>query len=250
MRKYESLELLHENTLAPRAHYIPYESLEKALAGKKEDSAYYRCLNGVWDFRYFARDIDCPEKIDTWERIRVPGCWQSQGYEKPYYTNNEYPYPIDPPFVPDDNPVGVYRRSIVLTEEEAKQEKYLIFEGVCSWFEVFVNGEYVGFSSVSRCSSEFKLNLNAGENELLVKVYKWCAGSYLEDQDCFRYNGIFRDVYLLLRPQGHLFDIDLGYDDKAVWCDYNYRLLMLKVSHLTAKTPSFGTQKSPIFTLW
>ena len=250
MRKYESLDLLHENTLAPRTHYIPYESLEKALRGKKEESAYYRCLNGIWDFRYFERDVDCPAKIDTWETIKVPGCWQSQGYEKPYYTNNEYPYPVDPPFVPDDNPVGVYRRSIVLTEEEAKQEQYLIFEGVVSWFEVFVNGKYVGFSSVSRCTSEFKLHLNPGENELVVKVYKWCAGSYLEDQDCFRYNGIFRDVYLLLRPQGHLFDIDLGYDDKKVWCDHSYRLFDAEGKLFDGENPVLWNAEKPyLYTL-
>lgn len=250
MRKYESLELLHENTLAPRTHYIPYENLEKALAGKKEDSAYYRCLNGVWDFRYFSRDVDCPEKIDNWETIKVPGCWQSQGYEKPYYTNNEYPYPVDSPFVPDDNPVGVYHRSIVLTEEEAKQEQYLIFEGVASWFEVFINGEYVGFSSVSRCTSEFKLNMNPGENDLLVKVYKWCAGSYLEDQDCFRYNGIFRDVYLLLRPQGHLVDIDLGYDDKQVFCDHNYQLFDAEDKPFDGKDPALWNAEKPyLYTL-
>ncbi|MBR2311590.1 MAG: DUF4981 domain-containing protein [Oscillospiraceae bacterium] len=250
MRKYESLTQLHENTLAPRAHYIPYDSLEKALAGKKEASAQYRCLNGTWDFRYFARDIDCPEKIDTWETITVPGCWQSQGYEKPYYTNNEYPYPVDPPFVPDDNPLGVYRRSIVLTEEEAKQEQYLIFEGVCSWFEVYVNGAYVGFSSVSRCTSEFKLNLQEGENELIVKVYKWCSGSYLEDQDCFRYNGIFRDVYLLFRPEGHLFDIDLGYDDKKVYCDHNYMLFDAEGKLYTGKNPILWNAEKPyLYTL-
>ena len=131
MRKYENLQYLHENTLPPREHYIPYDSLEKALAGDKSQSAYYMCLNGTWDFRYFSRDIDCPQTIDNWETIKVPGCWQSQGYEKPYYTNQLYPYPVDPPFVPDDNPVGVYRRTVTLTQEQAEKELYLNFEGVC-----------------------------------------------------------------------------------------------------------------------
>ena len=224
MRKYENVNLLHENTLTPRENYIPYDALEKALAGKKEDSAYYQSLNGTWDFRYFARDIDCPAEITQWDRIAVPSCWQSQGYEKPYYTNQQYPYPIDPPYVPDDNPMGVYRRTVSVTEEEAAREAYLIFEGVASCFELFVNGQYVGYSTVSRCTSEFKLNLQPGDNEILVKVYKWCVGSYLEDQDCFRYNGIFRDVYLLLRPQGHLHGLNIGYDDKNIFCDHPYRL--------------------------
>ena len=250
MRKYESLTQLHENTLPPRCHYIPYDSLEKALSGKKESSDFYRSLNGTWDFRYFERDIDVPQVIDTWEQIKVPGCWQSQGYEKPYYTNNEYPYPVDPPFVPDDNPVGVYRRAVTLTEAEAAKAQYLIFEGVVSWFEVFVNGEYVGFSSVSRCTSEFKLNLNPGENELLVKVYKWCAGSYLEDQDCFRYNGIFRDVYLLLRQPGHIFDLDLGYDDKQIFCSHNYQLFDAEGNRFNGeKTVLWNAENPYLYTL-
>lgn len=224
MRKFESFTHLHENTLPPRAHYIPYDTLEKALAGKKEQSAYYTSLNGIWDFRYFSRDIDCPAEITRWDQIPVPSCWQCHGYEKPYYTNQLYPYPVDPPYVPVDNPVGVYRTTVHLDTARENLEQYLIFEGVSSWFEVFVNGEYVGFSSVSHCASEFKINLRPGENELIVKVYKWCTGSYLEDQDCFRYNGIFRDVYLLSRPAGHLFDLNIGCDDKNVFCDHPYRL--------------------------
>ena len=250
MRKYERFDLLHENTLAPREHYIPYDSLEKALAGDKAGSAYYKCLNGTWDFRFFARDIDCPATIDTWQTIKVPGCWQSQGYEKPYYTNQLYPYPVDPPYVPDDNPVGVYRRTVTLTEAEAQRELYLNFEGVSSCFEVFVNGSYVGYSSVSRCSSEFKVALHAGDNELLVKVYKWNIGSYLEDQDCFRYNGIFRDVYLLLRPQGHLTKLDVGYGEKEISCPHPYSLYDAEGKLFADKAPILWNAEKPyLYTL-
>lgn len=222
MRKYENLNVIHENTLKPRAHYIPYDSLEKALAGDKTKSVYYTLLNGEWDFRYFARDIDCPAAIDEWDKVNVPSCWQTTGYEKPYYTNVNYPYPVNPPYVPDDNPVGVYRRLISISKDEAARENYIVFEGVCSCFELFVNGEYIGFSSVSHCTSEFKIKLNEGENEIIAKVYKWCAGSYLEDQDFFRNNGIFRDVYLLSRNKGHLFDISIGFDSKGVYCEEEY----------------------------
>ena len=172
MRKYENLHLLHENTLAPRAHYIPYDSKEKALTGDRLASAYYMLLNGTWDFKYYSRDIDCPSVISEWDKLDVPSCWQNHGYEKPYYTNVNYPYPVDPPYVPDDNPVGVYRRFINVDEAKAGMENYLVFEGVSSFYELFVNGEYVGFSSVSHSTSEFKINLKEGENEILVKVYK------------------------------------------------------------------------------
>lgn len=219
MRKYEDLGRMHENALKPRAHYIPYDSLKKALLGDKSKSEYYTLLNGEWDFRYFSRDIDCPATIKEWDKVKVPSCWQMTGYEKPYYTNVNYPYAVNPPYVPDDNPLGVYRKVINVSEAEAQRENYIIFEGVAPCFELFVNGEYIGFSSVSHCTSEFKINLSKGENEILVKVYKWCAGSYLEDQDFFRNNGIFRDVYLLSRNEGHLFDIEIGFDEKGIYCD-------------------------------
>ena len=222
MRRYENIELLHENTLKPRSHYIPYETAEKALCGDKLKSNIYTLLNGEWDFAYFSRDIDCPNDIVKWDKVQVPSCWQTTGYEKPYYTNLNYPYSVDAPYVPDDNPVGVYRRFIEITKEQSKKENYIVFEGVSSCLELFVNGEYVGFSTVSHSTSEFKIELKEGENEVVAKVYKWCVGSYLEDQDCFRMNGIFRDVYLLSRPQGHLFDIEIGFDDKGIYYDGNY----------------------------
>lgn len=224
MRKYENLNILHENTLPPRSHYIPYDSLEKALCGDKTKSEYYILLNGEWDFHYYSRDIDCPSKITKWDKISVPSCWQMTGYEKPYYTNVNYPYPVDPPYVPDDNPVGVYRKIINADSKTSGMDNSIVFEGVASCVELFVNGEYIGFSTVSRCTSEFSISLKEGENEIIAKVYKWCVGSYLEDQDCFRNNGIFRDVYILSRPHGHLHDIEIGFDDKNIYYDGEYRL--------------------------
>ena len=224
MRKYEDIKNIHVNTLPPRAHYIPYDTAEKALAGAKEASAFYKLLNGEWQFKYYSRDIDCPDHITDWDTINVPSCWQSNGYERPYYTNVNYPYPVDPPYVPDDNPVGVYRKVFTATEAEAASENYIAFEGVSSCIEMYLNGEYVGSSTVSHSTSEFKIDLKAGENEMIAKVYKWCVGSYMEDQDFLRYNGIFRDVYVLSRPKGHLFDLKLGYDDKSVRCEYPFKL--------------------------
>ena len=178
MRKYENPAFLHDNTMAPRAHYIPYDSLEKALEGNKESSSFYRLLNGEWDFKYYARDIDCPEVVSDYDKITVPSCWQCVGVEKPYYTNVNYPYPVDPPYDPDDKPVGVYRTFIELDEDKAAMNNYIVFEGVAPCFELFINGEYVGFSTVSHSTSEFFVKLMSGRNEMVVKVYKYCASSY------------------------------------------------------------------------
>jgi len=171
-RIFEDLSRIHENVLPPRSHYIPFDTCQKALMGKKALSKYYVSLNGEWDFCFFHRDFDAKEPYVFQDKIDVPSCWQTRGYEKPYYTNVNYPYPVDPPFVPDDNPVGVYRRFIDITHEQLSLNNYLIFDGVSSCFELFVNGKYVGYSSVSHCVSEFKIELQAGKNEILVKVYK------------------------------------------------------------------------------
>ena len=239
MRKYENPKLLHEGTLPPRAHYIPYDSLESALRGVPEESAYYTLLSGEWNFRYFSRDIDCPDIIEQWDKVPVPSCWQSTGYEKPYYTNYFYQFPTDPPYVPDDNPVGVYRKVINVDRAGACRENYIVFEGVSPCVELYVNGEYVGFSCVSHCTSEFSVTLHEGENELVAKVYKWCAGSYLEDQDFFRNNGIFRDVYLLSRPEGHIRDVKLDYSDRSI-----------SASHPFTLYDKDGGLAAPPYTLW
>ena len=174
MRKYENLAYIHENTLPPRAHYVPYDTLEKALAGDKSASNYYTLLNGEWDFKYFSRDIDCPATITEWDKLIVPSCWQVNGYEKPYYTNVNYPYPVDPPYVPDKNPCGVYNLDFEISAEEAKDEMYIVFEGVSSCMYLYINGEYVGYTTGSHLQAEFDITkyLKKGKNNLKAKVLK------------------------------------------------------------------------------
>lgn len=169
----------------------------------------YRLLNGEWDFAYFERDTDVPEVIENWDKITVPSCWQLCGYGHPNYTNINYPFPYDLPFVPDDNPCGVYRRTFDIAKKFGRV--YFVFEGVCSCAFLYVNGGYVGFTQGSRLQAEFDITdfVTEGENTVTVKVLKWCCGSYLEDQDAFRYNGIFRDVYILQRPKNHIRDFEL-----------------------------------------
>ena len=195
MRIYEDLFKTSENRLKGRAYYIP--------SGKSE----YTLLNGDWRFAYFSRDIDLPEKIDRWDTVPVPSCWQTLGYENPNYTNINYPYSYDPPFVPDDNPCGVYERDFEIDKLWGKV--YYVLEGVSSCGFVYLNGEYVGFTQGSHLQAEFDITpfVREGKNTLRVKVLKWCVGSYLEDQDFFRFSGIFRDTYLLQRPVDHIADV-------------------------------------------
>mgnify|MGYP000337467754 FL=1 len=197
IRVYEDTSKTSENRLPQRPYYIP--------GGKSA----YTLLNGQWKFAFFSRDVDVPEKITRWDTIPVPSCWQLQGYEHPNYSNINYPYPCDPPYVPDENPCGIYERDFTLNAVWGRV--YFVLEGVSSCGFVYVNGHYVGFTQGSHLQAEFDITdfVTAGKNTLRVKVLKWCCGSYLEDQDAFRYNGIFRDCYLLQRPKGHIRDISL-----------------------------------------
>lgn len=195
IRQYENPEKTSENRAAVRSAYIPQGVSERLL------------LNGNWKFAYYPRDIDVPEKITEWNTIPVPSCWQLQGYDSPNYTNVSYPFPCDQPYVPDDNPCGVYEREF--TMERLWGVSYFVFEGVSSCAYLYINNKYVGFTQGSRLRAEFCITpyLRKGINTVRVKVLKWCCGSYLEDQDCFRFNGIFRDCYILQRPEGHIADI-------------------------------------------
>ncbi len=197
MRIYEDPGCTNQNRLPPRSYYIP--------GGVSE----YRLLNGTWDFAYFDRDVDVPRQITHWDTIRVPGCWQTQGFGQPNYTNTNYPYPVDLPYVPDDNPCGIYRRTFEL--EKIWGRVYFVLEGVASCAFVEVNGRSVGYTQGSHLQAEFDLTdyVHPGTNTLCVRVLKWCCGSYLEDQDFFRHSGIFRDCYLLQRPQGHIADVEM-----------------------------------------
>lgn len=197
-----------------RAYFIPYHNMDTALHRLKEQSGSYRLLNGNWDFKYYEKVYDMPEVIEQWDSIPVPSNWQMYGYDKPYYTNVNYPHPVDPPYVPDENPCGVYRTRFHIDEQWLEKETYLVLEGVNSCYYLYVNGTEIGYSQCSHMPAEFRLTpyIKQGDNELVVKVLKWCDGSYLEDQDFFRLSGIFRDVYLLSRCKTHIRDIRIEND--------------------------------------
>ncbi|NLN64880.1 MAG: glycoside hydrolase family 2, partial [Clostridiaceae bacterium] len=174
MRDYENINLRHENREKPRAYYIPYDTAEKALAGVKEDSAYYCSLNGTWRFKHFERDIDVPEEISSWDQIDVPSCWQLRGYGKPVYTIVNYPHPVDPPYMPDDNECGVYNRDFIISDTWGGRQTYIVFEGVSSSLYLYINGRYAGKSQGSHMQAEFNITsfVSKGINQVTVKVLK------------------------------------------------------------------------------
>ena len=214
-KHYENLNMLHENTMPYRSYYVPASTCMGALVHDREKSDRIEFLNGNWKFRFYESIYDLQEKFyeesyDTngFGEIPVPGIWQNFGYDEHQYTNVRYPIPLDPPYVPQDNPCGAYVHEFEYEKDEHAPKAYLNFEGVDSCFYVWLNGCYVGYSQVSHCTSEFDVTdfIRNGKNTLAVLVLKWCDGTYLEDQDKFRMTGIFRDVYLLKRPEAVLYD--------------------------------------------
>ena len=248
MRVYESPKNTSFNRLPPRCYYIP------------GGVSRYILLNGNWRFNYYKRDFDVPDTIEDWGKIKVPSCWQTEGYENPNYTNINYPFPINPPYVPDDNPCGVYERDFTLKEILGKV--YFVFEGVSSCAFLYVNNKYVGFTEGSHLQAEFDITefVTVGNNTVRVKVLKWCAGSYLEDQDSFRMNGIFRDCYILNRPAGHIRDIDIRTDKSVISVSadksadislYNTdgtfiaKVNNLKTAHFKVENPVYWSAEKP-----
>ena len=207
---YEDLNVLHKNTMPNRAYYIPASSRLENPVEERESSDRFTLLSGEWKFQYFDSIYDAKEEFfaegfDTrkFDTVIVPGVWQGYGYDCHQYTNIRYPFPMDPPFVPHKNPCGEYVHTFIYHKDDKAPRAFLNFEGVDSCFYVWVNGAFIGYSQVSHSTSEFDIteSLREGENRLAVLVLKWCDGSYMEDQDKFRMSGIFRDVYLLKRPE-------------------------------------------------
>ncbi len=210
LNEWENPKVLQRNRMCSRAYFIPYQDEASALIGQREASMRFKLLNGVWKFYYAGSPAEAPEgfyredyDVTAWDNIQVPLNWQMAGYGRPHYTNVIYPFPVDPPRVPTENPTGCYRRDFYIPESWQGHQITLRFEGVDSAFHVWVNGNEVGYSQGSRLPSEFDITpwVRTGKNTLAVKVYQWSDGSYLEDQDMWWLSGIFRDVYLLARPK-------------------------------------------------
>ena len=219
---YQDPQMIHENREPARAYYIPYdaamqpENLKEANI-TRANSTRFLSMNGQWQFAYYengphtvpANFFDKDYDFSDFDQIPVPSCWQTEGYDICHYTNINYPISCDPPFVPAANPCGIYARDFVIDEENASKELFLNFEGVNSCFYLWINGEYIGMSKGSRLPAEFNITkaTKAGNNRMTVLVLKYSDATYIEDQDCYRFSGIFRDVFLLTREKSHVRDV-------------------------------------------
>ena len=214
---HKSLDHLHVGCEKPRAYFVPYKTASAAKSRLRAESELFTSLCGDWDFKYFGSERELPDFISSdfttagFDKLTVPMSWQvmhARGYDVPNYTNVNYPYPIDPPHVPAENPCGLYVRTFKIGSI-GEDEVFINFEGVDSCFYLFVNDTFAAYSQVSHMTSEINITkyLKEGENTIKVLVFKWCDGSYLEDQDKFRFSGIFREVYMLRRTPAHVVDL-------------------------------------------
>ena len=218
---HQNPEVTHQNRLPARAYYIPYD-IDQPPANVSQANIYrsqstrLRNMNGQWHFGYydgphqlpphfFAKDFN----VQNLESITVPSCWQTEGYDTCHYVNTRYTIPCDPPFVPAANPCGLYARDFNVDPTLQDKDLFVTFEGVNSILYLWVNGEFVGMSKGSRLPAEFDITkyVKSGANRMTALVLKFSDGTYLEDQDCFRFSGIFRDVYILARDKAHVRDV-------------------------------------------
>lgn len=214
MEKYNDLKLVSENREPQRAYYVPFQSKESVFSDKNKNSDRYVLLNGTWNFEYLPTPLDVPDDISEVsysKTLPVPSCWECYGYGQIHYTNINYPFQYDPPYTMSENPVGIYSREF---EVKGFEKLYMVFEGVSSYFELYINNKYVGLSRASHNQAEFDISkfVTEGKNTVTAVVYTWNVESYLESQDFFRFHGIFRDVYLLKRPENHINDIYIKTD--------------------------------------
>ncbi|MDP2533038.1 beta-galactosidase subunit alpha [Photobacterium damselae subsp. piscicida] len=219
MNNWENFLHLHENRMAPRAYFFSYDSVQSAKSFQRELSNRFMLLSGQWTFNFFTNPLLVPEefysqKMTDWGHITVPNMWQMEGHGNLQYTDEGFPFPIDVPFVPTDNPTGAYQRTFTLGEQWNDKQTIIKFDGVETYFELYVNGQYVGFSKGSRLTAEFDISayVQQGENLLSVRVMQWADSTYIEDQDMWWTAGIFRDVYLVGKEAVHVQDFTVRTD--------------------------------------
>ena len=211
---HEDISKLHVNMMPRRSYYIPFVDIDEASKIKdRNKQKNFFSLNGKWEFSYFnslqrVKEFNDINKIKLEDEIEVPSVWQLNGYDYNQYTNVKYPIPYDPPFVPKENPCGIYKKDFELEILPEKYDYNINFEGIDSCFYLWINGIFVGYSQISHSISEFDITkfLVSGKNTITVLVLKWCDGTYFEDQDKFRMSGIFRDVYILRRAKSRIVD--------------------------------------------
>ncbi len=243
---WENPRVFERNKEAPRASFVPFANVERALSFEPQQSSRYQLLNGDWKFQFQPNPLSTPEGFfqseysDTaWNSIPVPSNWQLEGYGKPIYTNIKHPFPTTPPLVPkDDNETGLYRHRFQLAEGLQGKQVFLHFGGVQSACYVWLNGQSVGYSQGSMTPTEFDITnyLQAGENVLAVQVIRWSDGSYLEDQDYWRLSGIYRDVYLYATDATRIDDFQVVTDLDENYQDATFSLTVDLKNHAAQAT--------------
>ncbi|MFH5069006.1 beta-galactosidase subunit alpha [Enterobacter cloacae complex sp. 2024EL-00215] len=231
MNRWENIQLTHENRLPPRAYFFAYDTVAQARTFAREASSHFLSLSGQWNFRFFTHPLLVPENFTShymadWGDITVPGMWQMEGHGQLQYTDEGFPFPVDVPWVPTDNPTGAYQRWFTLSDNWQGKQTIIKFDGVETYFEVYVNGRYIGFSKGSRLTAEFDISdaVHGGQNLLCVRVMQWADSTYIEDQDMWWTAGIFRDVYLVGKKPTHVRDVtvkttfDEAYQNATLFC--------------------------------
>jgi beta-galactosidase/beta-glucuronidase len=230
---WENPQVVGRNKLPGHTLLMPYPDQAAALTNKRVSSPFFQLLSGRWKFYYALDPAAVPENFYAddfdsmgWDDIEVPGNWTMQGYDKPIYTNVKMPFAPNPPYVPSDNPTGLYRRTFIIPANWQGRQIFACFNGVESAFYLWVNGQKIGYSQGSRLPAEFDITayVQPGENTMTVKAIRWSDGSYLEDQDHWWMAGIYRDVYLYATPKVHIFDMFARTE-----LDADYRDAVLKV---------------------
>jgi beta-galactosidase len=261
---WEDQSVFGRNREAPHCTYIPYTDVESALENNTNKSPFYKSLNGVWKFNWVRKPSERPEGffkeeyvVNHWADINVPGNWELQGYGVPIYTDTDYPFPADPPYIPHEyNPVGSYRRSFNIPDSWTDRQVFLHFGGVKSAMYVWVNGKKVGYSQGSKTPAEFNITeyIRKDKNTLAVEVYRWSDGAYLEDQDYWKISGIERDVYLYSTPQIHIRDffvkagLDETYSDGNLSVDVKVRNYISKgIEPSQIKMELLDSDQKPVF---
>lgn len=242
---FKTFKIFKENVMYPRSYFIPFASLREMektdIRNERYSSSMVECLSGEWDFVYYKNCQNIPDEFDTddaeFDKIQVPCVWQHTGYEEPYYVNTRYQFKPNPPEIPEDCPAGIYRK--IINIDNANQNYYICFLGVAGAFDLFVNGKYVGYNEGSHNSAQFELNefLTEGENEIVLVLHKWSNGTYLECQDMFRCNGIFRDVLLYKTGENSVYDFEVKTefaDDSVYTLEINPSLKLSGECQLTA----------------
>ena len=238
---FENPAVTNVGGMGDYAYIIPYQSKESAFNMRREESDKFLLLNGIWDFKYFPAALDCDEhfyKMDfdtsTYDKTEVPSLWQLKGYEVPMYITSPYPFPFDPPHVPYANPMGCYSRNFDI-DKKIDKRYILSFEGVAGAYYLWINGHFTGYGQVAHGETRFDVTdiINNGTNKIAVAVLKWSDASYIEDQDMYRLNGIFRDVYVLERDANYLKDIQV---DAVLNNDFAEGEIKIKKEFFGAKT--------------